>query len=267
MEESFVLLSTMSPKIKSKSYIKSQYKHIISSILLKIHLSTVGSSVLALKKNIRRSSFCDKLVRTQKIEELHLVESSSSESYKILNKTPIVLSDTSSESDEELGKTPEKSRKVTNNYLLSSEKIKEIDLWIKGVNRNEEIETSKYSELSTIYGDEDGNFQPKQSGNAVSSTFIGSHNTKFDEYLNLKKHNQVKPHTNDITEDLHQKLIIDDSFENCNTGAEDPTQTGNCDLSKENSFHTANNSSNNSQLLKEDSKNNTPKCIYLLFVF
>lgn len=145
----------------------------------------------------------------------------SDKSYKVINETPIILSDTGSSdlSDSEYqierNKTPEKNERPINNCLLTKQKLNEINLWIDGLNEDKSHEITKYSELSTIYGDEGEHFQPKERGNAVSSTFIGSQGKRLDEFF-VKSPKEVEEDsfsTKDFNESL-KKLIIDDSFQN-----------------------------------------------------
>lgn len=177
---------------------------------------------MALNRNIRRSSLCDKLVKTIKKDDLILVENSSCGSiksahsrssvnaYKIVNETPIVLSDTFSETsdlEEHIKPSASENNWKFKNQFLSSEKVKDINVWMDRVNRHQDCTT--YSELSTINGDDSGNFQPKEKGNAISSTFIESKNTKYNSRCN-----HVEISTTDCTQAVKQKLIIEDSFEN-----------------------------------------------------
>lgn len=140
----------------------------------------------------------------------------SAKSYKVINETPIILSDLSdSEYQIEKNKTPEKNERPIKNCLLTKEKLNEINLWIDGLNEDKSHEITKYSELSTIYGDEGEHFQPKERGNAVSSTFIGSQGKRLDEFFVKSPKEVVEDSfsTKDFNESL-KKLIIDDSFQN-----------------------------------------------------
>lgn len=247
----------------------------IKPILTKNYIS--GSSVLALKKNVRRSSFLDKSVRTIKNEQLLLVENSSSistksssnnslNSYKVINDTPIIISDTvSSESDdsEKQRNEDEKNQHPTNSCLLSSEKIKEINLWIDHINEEKGNET-KFSELSTINGEEGCHFQAKEKGNAVSSTLIGTETKRLDEFFKYSssKNDESDFSGNDFKESL-KMLIIEDSLENSKRDIEEnpqPSSKGNSLENNSQRFSGITPLSENGQLQHKNSTNKTPTC-------
>lgn len=227
---------------------------------------------------MRRSSEFDKSVKTKKNVEIFMVEDASSTDslqassnnsncfHKIVNETPIVVSDTelstSNVSEEDIVKIKASKKTdlpATNNCLLSHQKIKEINHWIDGINEQKIHETVKYTELSTIYGDEDGNFQPKTSGNAVSSTFIGSQNKRFDELF--------KKSVDEVNEENHSLLhIVEDSFEvhdkeTSYTSLKSSNRVdGNC-RSNEEFFNTSKHILENNEVLTTNVGQETPTCM------
>ncbi|KAJ8955544.1 hypothetical protein NQ318_001374, partial [Aromia moschata] len=199
MEESFELQSSMSPKVKGHQ------KHFRK-----------GTTLLALKKNIRRSSIYDKSVHTVNNGDLIIIEdstthSSSSVSSDIqaqtLNKTPIVISDTDcSENENDSEVVPSKqavtvSKNVNvkickeslsrkNDASLSNMKALDIERWIDRVNMETKLKpnATTYSELSTIYGDEVGaHFKPEGVGYAVNSTLVSPDCARFDGLFRSRK--------------------------------------------------------------------------------
>lgn len=239
----------------------------------------VGSTVLALKKNVRRSSGFDKIIKTKKNDEVFMVEaisstdsitasssSNSNPSYKIMNETPIIVSDSDSSKSNlcEKESIRVKSLKTSeipaiNNGLLSDKKIKEINRWLDSINDNKLHEITKYSELSTIYGDEDGDFQPKESGNAVSSTFIGSQSKRFDEFFKKSVGEEQK------VKHLPQ-LIVEDSFEICDKERNHDVQISQCsDIDRyksiEESIHSTELLKENYKTVNENIEQKTPICM------
>lgn len=149
-------------------------------------------------------------------------------SYKIMNETPIVVFDsessTSNLSEKEITKVKPFENMDTpaiTNCVLSDRKIKDIHFWLDGINEKQLHEVTKYSELSTIYGDEGGNFQAKASGNAFSSTLIGSRKT-FDKFFKRSV---------EVNEDNGSPLfIVEDSFEICDKETKyTPVNSSKCD--------------------------------------
>lgn len=237
-----------------------------------------------MKKNIRRSSVCDKLVKTVKNENAFIVESNCSssssskcskeltKSVKLFNRTPIVISDSESSEPEDENlehRTPEQSDRCTTNCLLSKEKIKEINLWIDGIDEEKVQgihETTRYSEMSTIDGDIGENFQPKESGNAASSTLINSQSKRFDELFKKSTNNQQND--NELGQQL-LNLVIEDSFVDCDIKTDDPKQNSEnfvpnntSDRSSEKSFH----STEGCQINRVDNEGRTPTCMYFFIL-
>ncbi|CAG9825392.1 unnamed protein product [Phaedon cochleariae] len=222
-EESICLLSTMSPKIKNK--LKPGQKRF---------RRVAGASILALKSNIRRSTMYEKLGITPNNEELCLADSRSStescdsEKWNILNKTPIIISDTDESSDEGVDKVSDIISKTDNmkNGSLSDEKVNDIVCWIDRVNTEKNSSnTTVFSELSTIQGDTGENYLPEGTGQAVNSTFATPVCKRFDElFKNNDKNNILKVFNesyegNDDKADLIQSvenLVIEDSFNDPN---------------------------------------------------
>lgn len=164
MEASFVLQSSMSPKVTNKK--KPHQKH--------------PPSRLALKKFLRRSSIYDK---KSEPTEIILVEnssesgSSSEPSTKMVNTSPIVISD----SEEEIVRT------------VKSDTLKSLDIndWLENVHlestKDEEENTTKFSEVSSIC-------PVKNDGEKVSanSTFVKKENgCRFDEMFRISRENEV----------------------------------------------------------------------------
>ncbi|XP_018571170.1 MATH and LRR domain-containing protein PFE0570w-like [Anoplophora glabripennis] len=190
-EESFQLLSSMSPNVKHCQ------KHFRK-----------GTTVLALRKSLQKSSIYDKSIHTGKNDKLVLTEtgstctSKSTESCeKLLNTTPISIHDSDSENEFKFNsnksKPPElvtrkkKSSTVKKNLLLSQDKFQKIKHWVDNVNIQCELKDtsiiSAYSELSTIYGEDNGgNFITERTGRAVNSTSIDSTSVHFDELFKQK---------------------------------------------------------------------------------
>lgn len=175
---------------------------------------------------MRRSAVFEKSMKTKKNGEVFMVEVTSSSSidsvstsslhnlncsYKIMNETPIVVVDsdssTSNLSEKEIIKVNPFEKMDTpaiTNCVLSDRKMKDINFWLDGINEKQLHEVTKYSELSTIYGDEGGNFQAKASGNVFSSTLIGSQK-RVDNFLKRSV---------EVNEDNDLPLfIVEDSFE------------------------------------------------------
>ncbi|KAG5888916.1 hypothetical protein JTB14_019412 [Gonioctena quinquepunctata] len=133
-----------------------------------------GASILALKKNIRCSLIHDKSIPTMENSKLNIestsgTESCDSESWNInvLNKTPIVISDT--ESDDSIdGPLDQKnnhpvSETVRPKCSLSSDKVNDIAYWIAEVNAENENKEPQLTLTLHDYGSESGNdFMPKE---------------------------------------------------------------------------------------------------------
>nr|CAH7743490.1 unnamed protein product [Callosobruchus chinensis] len=206
MDESIVLLSSMSPKIKHKRCRK-------------------GISLLAVKSNIRRSLIHKP--SPQNYNDVSLVEedigsSSSCKSEKpiVVNNEPIVISDTS-ESGEfmEDGLEPEVPSEKLEKYAYlqdnaESDKKDFIEKWIKDV----AIETSfkdgsVLTEMSTIHGI-DNEFLPKEKGNAINSTFAKGAEKRFDElFKNKQQMDKFETSIKNMEDSSMECLVIKDSFE------------------------------------------------------
>lgn len=176
---------------------------------------------MALKKNIRRSSILDKSLNTNKIENLNILETSSTsstESFPSLqliesqNNSIILIPDSDvSASEDELKKTEVKSEV---NHLLPEDKLAAISDWVSNINVNVENSTisSVYTELSTICGTDFANeLLEKEKGHAVNSTFVNGHDKKFEEVFGRKNNFEFAEESN--SSDDNVKNVIEDSFE------------------------------------------------------
>ncbi|XP_056643015.1 germ cell nuclear acidic protein-like [Diorhabda sublineata] len=219
MDDSFNLLSTMSPKIKVKLKAgENKFRKVR------------GASILALKKNIRRNSIYDKYIATESNQDINIVENYSTKSYesssnngfqsvKVVheedkNKSIIEISDSSTDSSsvdiEDANTKPTAS--------LTKDKFNAISNWVAKVNQENETSCSEYTELSTIYNSvNENNFLASNKGTAVNSTFHQGCDKKFNELF--VKNNKPKidetdsTDVDDIIENSLKDLIIEDSFE------------------------------------------------------
>ncbi|CAG9826212.1 unnamed protein product [Diabrotica balteata] len=236
MNDTVELLSSMSPKIRNK--LKPGEKQ-----FRRVH----GVSILALKKNIRRSSLYEKSNPIMSNQNFYLVERrSSSESFEEIEKTTfddtgskqeepvknppkssstdddsiVVISDSASESasDEELKDDVKCLElgdiKTEGAYELPQEKIQAISNWLEQVNiRNDKSSSTVYTELSTINGSNSitscMNFIAKTEYHAVNSTFSHGCNKKFDEMFARKDKVKVDETASIISDD-----VVNDSLKN-----------------------------------------------------
>lgn len=217
MDDSIILLSTMSPKIKVK--LKAGEKKF---------RRVRGASILALKKNIRRSSIHDKYIATESNQDINMVESYSTESYESSQHNGFRLAklDRIEDKDEEAIEISDSSTdsssveesKTKPEVLLPKDKLNAISNWVAKVNIKNETCCSEYSELSTICNSVNGNdFLANNKGTAVNSTFDHGCNKKFNE-LFVKNNKQkvdetVSTNADDIVNGSFQQLTIVDSFE------------------------------------------------------
>nr|XP_023015904.1 uncharacterized protein LOC111505345 [Leptinotarsa decemlineata] len=219
--ESAELLCTMSPKIKHKLKPgQKQFRRV------------AGASILALKKNIRRSSLYEKSMPTIDNCDLNLESTDSTEScdsekwnLKIMNETPIIISDTETDSESEPSEKQEPNTVNLHNYSLPDDKVNDIACWLEKVTaEKEEKDTTTYTELSTIYGSETGeNFLAKEKGPVVNSTFLSTDCKRFDELfrtkyrnLNVSNNDSLGSGDNEDVVTSSKDLVIDDSFERQN---------------------------------------------------
>ncbi|XP_072377003.1 uncharacterized protein [Diabrotica undecimpunctata] len=236
MNDTVELLSSMSPKIRNKLKPGEQQ-------FRRVH----GVSILALKKNIRRSSLYEKSNPIMSNQNLYLVERrSSSESFEEIEKT--TLGDTGSKQQEPVKNPPKSSStdddsivvisdsasesasadelkenvkclelgdiKTEGAYELPQEKIQAISNWLEQVNiRNNKSSSTVYTELSTINGSNSStscmNFIAKTEYNAVNSTFSQGCNKKFDEMFARKDKVKVDETASIISDD-----VVNDSLKN-----------------------------------------------------
>jgi hypothetical protein len=185
MNVSFELLSSMSPKVnKQRQPIRKP------------------PTILALKKYFRKSAALDNTNTSANNESIITIESSSnslSSDEKILNQTPIIISD--SETSFEAVKSPIKRNlepvlfrnnfltpeKTDTRDLLPQEKYTNIKLWIDEVN-NINQNVSLFSEASTVCGGENCSFRKPKTNVALSSTLLKSSSPKrFDQLFKKKE--------------------------------------------------------------------------------
>ncbi|KAJ8920687.1 hypothetical protein NQ315_004826 [Exocentrus adspersus] len=205
MEESFELLSSMSPKVKHCQ------KHFRK-----------GTTVLALRRSLQRSSLCNRSIT--KNEDLVITEISSSSTSgsssrsansndkRILNESPIIVSDSDTDLDELklISKKAVRTKhsvkhKDEGNYILSEDKLENIKHWIDNVNHQTNFTNnsihSVYTELSSVDATEDcTDFVSERTGRAINSTAVQLPSPRFDQ-LFKRKSNQIS---------LDSKICIND---------------------------------------------------------
>ncbi|VEN63452.1 unnamed protein product [Callosobruchus maculatus] len=262
MDESIVLLSSMSPKIKHKRCRK-------------------GISLLAIKSHIRRSSIYKP--SPQNYNDVSLVEegSGSSSSYEsdkpiVVNDEPIVISDTS-ESGESMKEGVDPMAPLENlencAYLQDNaepDKKDFIQKWIEDV----AIETSfkdgsVFTEMSTIHGI-DNEFIPKEKGNAINSTFAKGTEKRFDElFKNKQQVDNFENSMKNLRDSFMESLVVKDSFETAKSdiskgGKNSLTNSGNDKPVINDSFQydkneMRNSKAKNSSILTNDESNSSYK--------
>lgn len=154
------------------------------------------------------------------IESSTTASTESSSSFKVINETPIVISDSDiseipeSENEDLCDNKAENLPMLKSKNNLSENKRDEIQNWIENIeSQNICQDTVTYSELSTIYGDiTNDNFQPKEKGNAVNSTFADGSCKKFNELFKTKKLSNL--FKENISNSSVQEKSIKDLFDN-----------------------------------------------------
>ncbi|XP_076269990.1 uncharacterized protein LOC143202392 [Rhynchophorus ferrugineus] len=169
MDGSFELLSSMSPRLKNRQ---------------KTIKKTKPVTVLAVKKHFRRSSIYDKATSTNN-EFIVFTDrsqscSSSTNKEDDVNNDVIVIDSTDSEN------SPSKCSKISSKgmYKISNEdqiKTKSIEKWLDNVTNTRILEDTFFSQVSTIYGDNEECNTPDRHEVAASSTFQTNVIKRFDE--------------------------------------------------------------------------------------
>ncbi|XP_044266806.1 acidic repeat-containing protein-like [Tribolium madens] len=208
MNESFELLSTMSPKVDKTHMCIRQ-----------------PPTKLALRKYFRKSLNAPHLRRSIKHDSIIVVDSSSScssEEDNVSNESPIVISD--SESSFTVEKTPDKTaperggNKKEDNLTpgqsykrLSREKYDKIELWVEDVNKAKH-NVSGYSEVSSVMGDDNPGFKKPETSVAASSTML-ERDLRFDELFKRKKKSSLCFNDKEKeTCDDRNDLVVNDSM-------------------------------------------------------
>ncbi|XP_050302690.1 germ cell nuclear acidic protein [Anthonomus grandis grandis] len=226
MEESFELLSSMSPKVKGKQK------------TLKIK----KVSRLALKKHFRRSAAFDESLNMRNqdlsIVEVNTESSESIHSSNSLSKPDIIIDSTDSEDSEP--PILHKTDKFPLSQGSTGKKNEIIEQWLQDVDGDKKSETF-FSQVSTIYGEEQSNLDNDKI--AACSSFNDYLTHRFDElFIDKKNDDKVS--------------VIDETFyensSNLKTGTQDKKGI---DLS-DSSFNLRFSEDSTS---KTDSKVQTPK--------
>lgn len=230
MEESIILLSSLSPKINTKARKPKKQGKWSNCYAFDNVLTTniVVHTKLALKKQIRRSSVFDKLPESSpaNVVECNSSESlpSSSSSSEVVDKrsSVIVISDTSSESDAEYGKVEIKGKTCEKSVVIAKEaKNDAIQNWICSVNeatKKVSFEVSVFSELSTIYDENDvkRNECETEKKTSYNSTFVSDvKNPNFDEQFRkiVSKYASAEESSETVkSESSGDDSVIEDSF-------------------------------------------------------
>ncbi|EFA12058.2 hypothetical protein TcasGA2_TC012902 [Tribolium castaneum] len=223
MNGSFELLSTMSPKV-NKSIINS---NLVPPCKKQTSLQARPTK-LALRKYFRKSQNARHVKQSIKHDLIIEIESSSSCSFeeKVLNETPIVISD--SDNSFIIEKTPVKTvpEKDCNkrhmpgqsNERMSKGKYNSIELWVEDVNKAKH-NVSGFSEISSMIGNDNPGFKKSNINDAASSTMLES-NLRFDELFRKKNINQENDLTvnnslkseNQSLENVFKNMILNDSL-------------------------------------------------------
>lgn len=187
----------------------------------------LGTSVLALKRNIRRSLVFSETERTDHNNPPNIVEilsssesvTDSEESLNVgpqrINAKTIIIEESDNDDDLSQEKPPENYVRELPKPTLPSRKIDDILHWIDNLDL-QGIDKTAFSEVSTIVGDNVySNFQPKERGNAVNSTLVDSNGKRFDElFVNKRKpKTDLSSCVDDETYHSAKNVIVDDSFE------------------------------------------------------
>ncbi|XP_060518344.1 germ cell nuclear acidic protein-like isoform X2 [Cylas formicarius] len=158
MNESFKLLSSMSPKCNQKTVTKVK--------------------VLALNRHVRRSSIYAK-IPTIRNENLVLVDGSTNSSSNSKSKLDVTASKVhdviviNSSSDNE----GEDNKQTAPLYNDNRSKTSRIQKWLAEIEAEDKGTLTQFSQVSTIYGDVALN----ENGCAIQSTFIDPATRRFDE--------------------------------------------------------------------------------------